>query len=830
MPTFARRFRQRALLAGALLGWVNAAPAQIPLEALRPFLERRDGGFASRGLAPRGLIVRSLGAPNLGSMRGAVRVPVGARHSVLRVREDELAHLLEAPSGLRWAPPRHLLMDRARTTLRVDAARERGAGSGQGVVIGIVDSGVDAAHPDLRRADGSTRLAWWLDFGSDPAGRHPELEAQLGCEASAGVRCRVLDAADLDERLGNDESGDEPRDPIGHGTLVASIAAGNGASDAAYAGVAPEATLIAVRVTGGGGTIADSDVVLATRFVFERAEELGMPAVVNLSLGSDFGAHDGSSELAGALAELVGPSWPGRVIVVAGGNSGELRHGIAESQPDPFGIHTELVAASGAAGRAALLAPYPASGRETTDASLFIWIDMYPAGALSVGLQLPDGATLAPVAPGTSQVIESGELTAAVINGVDAAARDEVSGELPDVTLEQVLPTAGAAVVLIDGRWPSGRGFFIDVEGRGRADLWVQSEGDLAPEAGSVGALFAGATARGTVTIPAAHPGLIAVGASIDRLDWTDYRGSPSSVAELPVTPAPELGAAAFFSSAGPNSRGRFKPELVAPGAFVIGAMSTISDPRTGGAGIFAGLCGSPGCQVVADGYALSAGSSMAAPMVSGAAALLLERQPRLTQDEVRALLLAGSAPLGAPPDVESREGAGLLDVARSVEAADAPPRALSERPSAAQSRLRLADDRVLASTSVDALSSIQGLLWLRAEDGSVFDADVARLRVDVSGGELRAAPLRVAPGLYELSLAGVPPAVAVDIDVSVDDAPLLALSVPFEDLPAPAAHRRDDGWCTLRAPAPPRPPLLALTTLGLALGAWRRRRQSSVT
>src|SRR5690606_743847 len=130
-------------------------------------------------------------------------------------------------------------------------------------------------------------------------------------------------------------------------------------------------------------------------------------AVVNLSLGSDFGARDGSSELARALAALVGPEQPGRALVVAGGNSGELHHGVAEGLAEPFGVHAEVATPA----QAPLLTPPPAHGGPTTRASLFIWLDLYPASSLSVGLELPDGSRLEPVGPGETRLLESGELT-----------------------------------------------------------------------------------------------------------------------------------------------------------------------------------------------------------------------------------------------------------------------------------------------------------------------------------------------------------------------------------------------------------------------------------
>jgi subtilisin family serine protease len=809
------------LLGGAVLFWVGAATAQVPLDALEGFFARsRSSGIEG------GLLVRTPSVVDTRAARlpRAVWLEVGARHAVIRSPYGELGRAFADGAGLQWSPPRHLLMDRARATLRVEAARARGTGSGQGVVIGIVDSGVDANHPDLRGSDGKTRVAWWLDFASNPAGSHPELEAALGCQPEPGLRCQILDAVDLDERLNNGITGDEPRDAIGHGTLVASIAAGNGSwgGGSAFAGVAPEATLIAARVTGSVGTIADSDVVLATRFVFERAAELGLPAVVNLSLGSDFGAHDGSSELAQALAELAGPTWPGRAIVVAGGNSGQLRTGLADAVPGPFGVHTELVARAGMPGRAPLLTPYPSSGLDTTDASLFIWVDLYPADALKVGLVFPDGTRVEPVSLDQSRVVESGELVVAIVHGV-GGDRENVARDLPDLPLDDVLPTRGAAVVLIDGRWPAGRGFIVEIEGEGRADLWVQSEGDLSPEGGTVGALFAGATPRSTVTIPAVHPGLIAVGASVDRVDWSDHAGARVSVAELPVSPALALGAAAFFSSAGPSSRGDFKPDVLAPGAFVIGAMASAADPRRGGVGIFsAGLCAGLGCQIISDGYALSAGTSMAAPMVSGAVALLLQREPELTQPELRGLLIAGSSTLASAPDIPSREGAGVLDVAGSIDAATSVPRALAERPSAERSRLRAAAGSVVA----DAAHSLSALLWLKDEEGAVFDAAVERLRVSVSGGALRSNAVRVAPGLYEFAVTALPPAPpSMSIDVAVDDEPLLSLALPIAGGAASVSSGTDDGGCQLAPRARSRADVSCALAMFVALLAALCRR-----
>ena len=83
--------------------------------------------------------------------------------------------------------------------------------------------------------------------------------------------------------------------------------------------------------------------------------------------------------------------------------------------------------------------------------------------------------------------------------------------------------------------------------------------------------------------------------------------------------------------------------------------------------------------------------------MVSGAVALLLQRNPQPTQPELRALLQAGSSALEPAPEPLSREGGGAVSIARSFEAFESAPRAADERPDAAESRLRFASGFLLA-------------------------------------------------------------------------------------------------------------------------------------
>ena len=163
-----------------------------------------------------------------------------------------------------------------------------------------------------------------------PLGKHPDLEQQYGTTDGNGnvVAGAVWAAADIDALLDVDaDLAQLPQDEVGHGTLVASCAAGNGQQGrSAYRGVAPKATLVVARVDGGGQRGDRQRRAVARRRVPLRPRRLpcSSPIVVNLSIGTDFGPHDGTMAWEQALASHVGPSTPGHALVVAAGNSGSI--------------------------------------------------------------------------------------------------------------------------------------------------------------------------------------------------------------------------------------------------------------------------------------------------------------------------------------------------------------------------------------------------------------------------------------------------------------------------------------------------------------------------
>ncbi len=219
-----------------------------------------------------------------------------------------------------------------------------GALTGKGVLVAIIDTGIDFHHPDFidYDADGkptSRLLAFWdtaSDAYADQIGSPGPVRYPNG--ASVGT---VFSRADLTTELRSGKPRIHVWDIDGHGTACASIAAGNGNAleKKRYAGVAPQADLIAVRIQDRGPGLENFYLLNAIcAWVNDLAAKEGKPAVLSCSFGGHVGGHDGYRIDERQLNARFPNTLRGRAICIAGGNEGADRiHAAVSFGPDDKG-------------------------------------------------------------------------------------------------------------------------------------------------------------------------------------------------------------------------------------------------------------------------------------------------------------------------------------------------------------------------------------------------------------------------------------------------------------------------------------------------------------
>ncbi len=670
----------RAALAACAVGLVLAlaavpAAAQAPWPAwpapdgaalVRLLGSHAAAAFAVPGAAGRGIHARAI-------------LPAGAHGSDYGLPElaPGFARLSGSPSEvlafadrypevrLEVTPPLHPLLDTAAGFVAASAGASQGL-DGTGVLVGVADTGLDLQHPDFRDAQGHTRVAWFLDLSAPPRGVFPDLEQMFGTPAASDttgpsggsvVAGAVWSGQEIDDALASGDTSSLPTDEIGHGTLVSACAAANDVTGASpYRGIAPGATLVLARITSVGTEAIDTDDLLrAVGFLYDRADAMGEPIVVNLSLGTDFGPHDGTTAWEQSLASFVGPGHPGRALVAAAGNSGSI------GPEDGTLVHQNVHVNEGTTMRV----PLETGG--ASNGGVEVWVAMHAGASLRIGLDGPDGTWIGPVASGSSAGKDHGGYAVAVYNGAEANS--------------PVPATSHGGVVVWQGAWPGGE-YAITLAGSGTADLYLEATGDASgPHGGPVG--FAYGVREGTVNLPATSPSIIGVGCTINKASWMSQDGDVEDVDVPILDPTGMLPAAngasriaaagepCWFSSAGPTLTGLAKPEIMAPGAAIVGALSANAFPPSPNSIFSLAACAAsdPTCQVVDSRHGASLGTSFSTPLVSGAVALLFQRDPTLTQDAVLAALQGGVHPLRGAAPFDDQAGAGELDVGGALTA-----------------------------------------------------------------------------------------------------------------------------------------------------------------
>lgn len=276
------------------------------------------------------LIVKYSGSLEKVRALGASVTELLNEYAVILIEESQIDRLSEIPEIEYIEKPKRLFfqvaagrsascilplqMEDAETGSAINNGKDRL--EGQGVLVAVLDSGIDYESRDFRHEDGSTRI---LNLWDQTIPGNPPKGYERGTEYTKAQIDEGLALQNPEERRRRIPSADFS----GHGTPVAAIAAGNGGERGRiYAGVAPKADLLVVKLGNARqeGFPRTTELMLGLNYVVEKALEYRRPVAVNLSFGNTYGAHDGNSLLERFIDDL--SNYWKSVICVGSGNEG----------------------------------------------------------------------------------------------------------------------------------------------------------------------------------------------------------------------------------------------------------------------------------------------------------------------------------------------------------------------------------------------------------------------------------------------------------------------------------------------------------------------------
>ncbi len=537
---------------------------------------------------------------------------ITARVSLEQLRRiAQLPEVIYIEASYRLEPT----LDKSVPAVRADLLhRKAPIVEGSGVILGLVDTGIDYTHSDFRidtDGDGfeeSSRILFIWDQ-TEEEGVGNRAAVPFGTEYTKSDIERAL-AEGLKNKVVRQ------RDELGHGTHVAGIAVSDGsASNEKLIGMAPGASLIMVKTSFFTG-----DVIAGVKYIFEKARQLGLPAVVNLSLGGHFGPHDGTSLFETALENLLEE---GRAIVTSAGNEGNDRIHIGGT------LHNDSIS-------------FDFIPQEEESIYLSFW---YPSSSFfAIEVLTPAGEIVFAGSGGVAlQQTRDGSVQ---IDNASGGPNPNNGDKQITVTLEKVKKGKRWTITL------------IDMGGGGRFDGW--------PGLASMG-YFVEGDAQMTISEPGNAKNIITVGAYATKLEWQSIDGKTYRFRDRAFLE----GELAPFSSRGPTRDGRQKPDLVAPGTAIASSLAGASE-----------LAQTKALVLPGGKHGVLQGTSMAAPHVAGAVALMFQTEDDLSPEEILEKLAKTAdddsfTKLG--PDLAW--GSGKLDSAESVDTIGITNPAFGERP-----------------------------------------------------------------------------------------------------------------------------------------------------
>ncbi|WP_411706371.1 S8 family serine peptidase [Edaphovirga cremea] len=487
--------------------------------------------------------------------------------------------------------------------------------TGKGVVVAIIDTGIDWSHQDFVNADGTSRILYLYDLfdpswtsSSGRIGTQPPLVDKNNKPIGT-----VYTKAQINAAL-KGQGTVASKDVVGHGTACAGTAAGNGRATAkgvlpgTYKGIAPEADLIIVKAEDGKGGISSLG-YYTVEWILATAKSVGKPAVINMSFGSHFSSHEGDAPQERMLDTFVGPGKPGAVIAVSAGNEGrESFHAGGTFGPDRPGQADNF-----------------SNGIELfVTGSKGTFITSYFSAGDDWGLAIVGRDTFF-VDPTGSPVVfylsRVGEDIGGKLSKPAKAPQNFSQYFKEQVEVDSVGDKTHEVTIWL----PKGS---YDIYGFGASPKVPSGRFDLYIPQTHSGSFGKGNEAKFMVGSPGNSANVITVGAYDFRSSWTNVEGSQTFYNM-------KVGTISNYSSPGFRRDNLVKPEIAAPATYTISPLSKDS------AEMGRNSDGTPNkANITDDGFHLAwQGTSASAPYTAGVIALILQKNPTLDAVQVKEIL-----------------------------------------------------------------------------------------------------------------------------------------------------------------------------------------------
>lgn len=456
---------------------------------------------------------------------------------------------------------------------------------GTGVIVGIIDSGIDFNHPDFKDAMGNTRISYLWDQTVSTPTNSPMPYAYGEEWTAAQINGGFCTHSDL---------------PFwGHGTGVSGIAAGNGLANGTHEGIASKAEIIVVALDfySPGPVISD-----AVNYIVAKATAAGKPFVINASVGDYYGSHDGTNTEAKMIDAMIS-NIPGRAMVAAAGNAGNVK------------FHTKNIVTP---------ADTNFTWLQNSSGDLYYWLYAdtnniknvkYSIGANSLNYNNLGNIGFKNYNYGFTTQSDT------LKNGTNRIGIIESSASVNPYGVYELFVKIS----------PDSAGYLwrIESNGTGKFDAWnfdfVSSGLPTSAQYPKIVKYTSPDTVSSMVSSFQCSDEIIAVANYINRKAYVDV----NSVMQIIPENAGEL---SNNSSCGPTRDNRLKPEVAATGGCILTCIALGLQAST--------IASAPNAVAQGSFHITSGGTSASSPVVAGLAALFLQAHPTYTNKQVRQAII----------------------------------------------------------------------------------------------------------------------------------------------------------------------------------------------